>query len=340
MLHIKSRPDRNKDCGVYLKDGDFEYKAHHSWAKWPAEVKGKDVLGVGFDTEDNMYAATSHLDYPICIFTPDGKFVRAIGQGLFDRPHSVFITPSKTILVADSGALLHAVREIDMDGKLVRNFGNPYQPSDSGFDVDAFMNAKIRGEIPPSAQYSIGYEFVLQSKTIKRAAPPFNRPCNMVIAPNGEMYAADGYGNAAVHKFSPDGTLVKTWGGPGTEVGQFALSHYVWADKYNRIWACDRENSRAFAYDTAGNIIALLEGGFRRIATCWSDDKNLYFAGLGGDLSILDIDSLEIVAQFGFDDLNLLRSHGLGGDSKGNLYLSSIAGLRPIGNLIKFERIR
>ena len=339
MQHIKSRPNRNEECGVYLKDGDFKYKAQHSWVKWPPEPKGKDVLGLCCDAEDNLYATNSHLDYPICIFSPEGDFIRAIGQGLFDRPHSVFVTPDNTLLVADSGPHLHAIREIDMDGKLVRNYGNPFQPSNSGFDANAFINAKISGEIPPDAPYSIGAEFALQTKTIKRVAPPFNKPCNMVIAPNGEMFAADGYGNSAVHKFSADGTLVKSWGGPGTEIGKFALSHYVWADKYNRIWSCDRENHRAYAFDTAGDIIALVEGGFRRIVACWSDDRNVYFAEAGGALSIIDIDSLEIAAQFGFDDLNLLRCHGICGDSKGNLFISSISDARAIGNLIRFERM-
>ena len=31
--------------------------------------------------------------------------------------------------------------------------------------------------------------------------------------------ATDGYGNAAVHHFTPDGKLIKTWGGPGGTPG-------------------------------------------------------------------------------------------------------------------------
>ncbi len=310
MITISSRKDREKNCGFYLKDGDFEYKVEHAWVQWPAQAKGSDVPGVGCDSEDHLYVTTSHEDYPICVFAPDGSFLRTIGKGIFVRPHSVFVTKRNTLLCADSSAILHAVREIDMDGKLIRNYGNPFHPSDSGYDVDAFMNAKINGTIAPDTPYDVMTEFFLQLDTIQRVAPPFNRPCNMVVAPNGEMYAADGYGNAAVHKFTADGTLVKSWGGSGIEIGQFRLIHWVWADKYNRIWACDRENSRAYAFNTAGEIICVLQGGFRRIASCWSDDKNVYFAGLGGDLSIIDIESLEIVAQFGFPGTNTLRCHG------------------------------
>ncbi|MDR1732258.1 MAG: hypothetical protein LBR61_09240 [Synergistaceae bacterium] len=338
MLQISARADRDLHCNIFLKDGNFEYKVEHAWAQWPAEVKGSDVPGIACDEEDNLYVTTSHRDYPICIFAPDGKFLRTIGKGLFVRPHSVFVTSRKTLLCADSSAVLHAVRELDMDGNLVRNYGNPFHPSDSGYDVDAFFNAKIKGIIPPDTPYDNMTEFFLQMDTITHIAPPFNRPCHMIIAPNGEMFAADGYGNAAVHKFTPDGTLVKSWGGPGTETGKFRLVHWVWADKYNRIWVCDRENSRAYAYNTAGDIICVLQGGFRRLASCWSDDKNVYFGGLGGDLSIIDIDSLELVGQFGFPGTIILRCHGLCGDSHGNLYISSISGSRPTGNLFKFVR--
>ena len=339
MIRISSRPDRDQHCGFFLKEGGFEYRVEHAWAQWPAEVKGSDVLGACCDSSDNLYVTTSHSDYPICIFSPEGKFLRAVGRGLFVRPHSVFITPQNTLLCADSSAVLHAVRELDMDGKLVRTYGNPFQPSDSGYDVDAFMNAKIKGIIPPDTPYSEATEFFLQTDTIVRAAPPFNRPCHMIVAPNGEMYAADGYGNAAIHKFTPDGTLVKSWGGPGKEIGEFRLIHWVWADKYNRIWACDRENSRAYAYNSAGEILCVLDGGFRRLASCWADDENVYFAGLGGDLSILDIDSLEVVAQFGFPNTIILRCHGICGDSRGNLYITSIQGSRPTGNLFRLTRL-
>ena len=52
-------------------------------------------------------------------------------------------------------------------------------------------------------------------------AAPFNFPTNLALAPDGEMYVADGYGNARVHRFSPDGQLIASWGEPGAGPGQF-----------------------------------------------------------------------------------------------------------------------
>ncbi len=34
---------------------------------------------------------------------------------------------------------------------------------------------------------------------------PFNHPADVAVAPNGDIYVADGYGNSAVHRFSAEG---------------------------------------------------------------------------------------------------------------------------------------
>jgi hypothetical protein len=46
---------------------------------------------------------------------------------------------------------------------------------------------------------------------------PFNHPCDVAIAPSGDIYVADGYGASRVHRFNPNGELIGTWGEPGDE---------------------------------------------------------------------------------------------------------------------------
>ena len=53
---------------------------------------------------------------------------------------------------------------------------------------------------------------------------------SLIVAPSGEMFMTDGYGNARVHKFAADGTHLFSWGEPGTAPGQFNLPHAVWID--------------------------------------------------------------------------------------------------------------
>ena len=37
---------------------------------------------------------------------------------------------------------------------------------------------------------------------------PFNRCTHTALSPEDEIYVSDGYGNARVHKYSPDGRLL------------------------------------------------------------------------------------------------------------------------------------
>src|SRR5215831_8350369 len=47
---------------------------------------------------------------------------------------------------------------------------------------------------------------------VPRSAGPFNYPSEMVADPAGDLYVSDGYRNARVHRFAPDGHLKRSWG--------------------------------------------------------------------------------------------------------------------------------
>ena len=49
---------------------------------------------------------------------------------------------------------------------------------------------------------------------------PFNLPTDLALGPDGEMFISDGYGNSRVHKYSPDGELIMSWGTPGMGRGR------------------------------------------------------------------------------------------------------------------------
>src|SRR3970282_2015747 len=46
------------------------------------------------------------------------------------------------------------------------------------------------------------------------------------FSPRGDIYVSDGYGNSRVHKYSPDGKLLFSWGEPGCDPGQFNIVHH------------------------------------------------------------------------------------------------------------------
>ena len=59
---------------------------------------------------------------------------------------------------------------------------------------------------------------------------PFHRCTHTALSPRGDIYVSDGYGNACVHKFAPDGKLLKSWGEAGPTSGQFNIVHNIVTD--------------------------------------------------------------------------------------------------------------
>src|SRR5947209_2532895 len=99
---------------------------------------------------------------------------------------------------------------------------------------------------------AVGHDF----RTIRRIGPPFNLPTNLALAPGGELYVADGYGNARIHKFSADGRLLFSWGEPGSGRGQFHLPHGIAVGREGTVYVADRENSRIQLFSPAGDFLA------------------------------------------------------------------------------------
>ena len=75
------------------------------------------------------------------------------------------------------------------------------------------------------------------------------------MAPSGDLYVSDGYGNARIHIFGTDGTLKSSFGGPAGGPGQFMLPHSVWVHTDGRVFVTDRENDRIQIFDAQGNLL-------------------------------------------------------------------------------------
>ncbi len=329
---------RERKCGIYLRDGDFNYRVEPNWAKLPAPAFGSDILCNVCDEEDNVYVATNCPEYPICKFDPEGNLLCSFGQGEFERPHSFFFTPRGTVLVADSGFNLHVIKELTRDGKVVRTFGTPHVPSDSGYDVDVYQKALAQGAVTEEDKKDPCLRLHMQLRSITKKAGPFNRPCFMVVSKSGEMFAADGYGNSAIHRFAPDGTYLESWGeGTGGGVNQFFLPHSLTVDKYDRLWLADRENSRLCIYNTKGEVLYTLRGMLKPSCS-FATDKYVYIGELDGGITVIDIDSFKQLARFGYRELSLLRVHSICLNSKGDVFISTIFENRPVGNMFRLVR--
>ena len=116
--------------------------------------------------------------------------------------------------MTDDGA--HCVRKCTSEGKVLFEMGIPGKPA-------AFMSGE-----------------------------PFHRCTHTALSPKGEIYVSDGYGNARVHKYSPDGKLLLSWGESGTDPGQFNIVHNICTDADGWVYVADRENHRVQVFDGNG----------------------------------------------------------------------------------------
>src|SRR5207248_1599606 len=98
---------------------------------------------------------------------------------------------------------------------------------------------------------------------------PFHRCTHTALSPKGEIYVSDGYGNARVHKYTPDGKLLKTWGEPGTDPGQFNIVHNIATDADGWVYVADRENHRVQVFDGNGKYETQWNNLHRPCALCW-----------------------------------------------------------------------
>ena len=273
----------------------YRYELVDGWAKYPEGWSLLDLPMIAIDSQDRVYAI-SRGAHPVTVFDRTGKLLTSWGEGLFKRPHGIHISPDGSVYCTDD--INHTVRKFTPEGKLLLTLGNKDQPSDTGYMQQADLFASI---------------------TTIKGGPPFNRPTGIALSSSGEIYVSDGYGNCRVHKFTPDGTLLFSWGEPGKAPGQFRLPHSVRVDKQERVWIADRENNRIQIFDGQGKFleqwIDLQHPNDIRI----DDEETVYVIGMGG-VYIFTIDG-KLLAR-----CDSLGGHGIAVDSRGDLYIGTFVG--------------
>ena len=101
--------------------------------------------------------------------------------------------------------------------------------------------------------------------TAGRDSSHLNRPCDMAVAPNGDVYVADGYGNARVIVFDKTGKFLREWGELGHGPGQFSIVHAIALDSKGRLYVADRNNVRIQVFTTDGKYLT----EWRNLITPW-----------------------------------------------------------------------
>ena len=290
---------------VTLGTGRFLYRVAEGWGRLPDGWQLPDVAAVAVDRRDDVYVFNRGA-HPMIVFDREGNFLTSWGEGLFHRAHGIHMGPDESVWCTDDGD--HTVRKCSLDGKVLLTIGVPDKP----------------------APYMSG--------------EPFHRCTHTALSPRNEIYVSDGYGNARVHKYSPDGKLLKSWGEPGTDPGQFNIVHNVCCDADGWVYVADRENHRVQVFDGNGKYEAQWNNLHRPCGLYMPSGKQplCYIGELGPDkpvnrnvpnlgprLSIVSHDG-KILARLG--DLHaglnpgqFIAPHGIAVDSHGDIYVGEVS---------------
>jgi DNA-binding beta-propeller fold protein YncE len=284
----------------------FRYEVLADWAKLPEGWSFLEAVDVAVDSQDNVYVFCRGK-HPVIIFDSEGSFLNSWGEGEFNRPHGITIDPEGNLFLVDDGG--HIVRKYTPGGRMFFTLGTP-------------------GQEAPFQQ-----------------GAPFNRPTKVAFDPRtADLYISDGYGNSRIHKYTPDGRHLFSWGRPGSDPGEFNLPHSVCTDRDGLVYVADRENHRLQIFDSQGKYITQWNNMHRPCGLHISGDgEEFIYIGelapdypfnknspnLGPRVSIYNSrgERLGRVGDIrpGNAPHQFIAPHGLTTDSRGNIYLAEVS---------------
>jgi hypothetical protein len=224
--------------GVFAQSNDPNsapnpYKMEDNWAKLPDGRKMGAPIGVEVDRDGRSLWVFDRCGAndcgksnvaPIMKFDPAGKFVTGFGGGMFNFPHGLGVDREGNVYVTDERAKNGkgaVLVKFSPEGKVLLTIGKAGMPGDGQDTLDG--------------------------------------PSDVVVAPNGDIFVADGHGgntNDRIVKFSKDGKFIKAWGKHGKAQGELDTPHGIAIDSTGRVFVADRVNSRVQIFDADGKFLA------------------------------------------------------------------------------------
>jgi hypothetical protein len=235
----------------------------------PDNIHLGEVAGVATNSRGDIYVytrtgnptitigtarAVSHGGGRLFQFDRTGKYVREIGQGIYGflQPQQVRVDPQDNVWVVDQ--MSTQVIKFDSNGRVQMVLSRKPE----AMTVPAPRLTPLPTNIPtlqpepPAAPARAGGPAGLPGAGVEGES--FSRPTDVAWDAQGNIYVADGYGNARVAKYDRNGKWLKNWGSRGTGQGQFNIVHGIAIDAQGNVYVGDEGNKRVQVFDTEGTF--------------------------------------------------------------------------------------
>jgi len=244
----------------------YKYEITKFGAPFPnATGAARDTVSVAADGKGSILVLR-RSDPPVLIYNREGKLLSSWGTGLFVDTHNIDVDRFGFVWIGDRNGQM--VYKFTMDGKLLM---------------------------------SIGTKGVKGDDTSKTS---FNRASDVFVAPNGDVFVADGYENHRVVQFTKDGKFIKIIGGiKGTEPGRFDAIHGVQMDSKGRLIVLDRhaDDPRMQVWDrNTGKFIEEWGGLSLTMGSGFTmDDNDTFYVGDTNGHQLITVKDGKVIDRIG-----------------------------------------
>jgi hypothetical protein len=291
---------------VLAGEGADTYQSVPNWCQMPEGRKnlGATHGGVVVDKKGDIYFSMDAGPQGILVYSPEGKMIRGFAEK-YVGIHGMCINEENGEEFIYAAHLAgKQVLKMKLDGTVLWTIP---VPKESGKYDD------------PKKQYS---------------------PTGIAVAPSGDVYVVDGYGQNWVHQFDKNQKYVRSFGGPGKEPGKFATCHGIALDTRGPkplLLICDRANRRLQHFDLDGIFVAVITENLRLPCAVSIRGDRVAIAELEGRVAIID-GTNKVISTIGdnpnkpqrgnynvppkdWKDGIFNAAHGLSYDKDGNLYV-------------------
>jgi DNA-binding beta-propeller fold protein YncE len=231
-----------------LGHGQYRYKVVKDWGVLDSSTPVKDCHEMVQDSQGRLILLTNEVKNNIIIYNKSGKLLAKWGTE-FPGAHGLTLSNEngeEFLYITD-----HDRRQIfktTLEGQIIFKIGYPKEANVYKYD---------------GAYY---------------------KPTEIAVAPNGDFYVADGYGEQYISRYNYKGELVQVFGGRGMENDKFTECHGITLDNRNKnnptLLITDRQKHQFKRFSLDGKYISTIP--LNNLWNCRAVIKgeNIYFAAL------------------------------------------------------------